>query len=83
MQPLDDHDRAILAFERQPWRTTFAKDQAIVEQFGCTPTRYRQRLAQLVDNPAAHAADPVLIGRLRRLRDRRAARIHPTKDPRA
>lgn len=80
MRPLDDHDRAILAFEQQPWRTTYAKDQAIREQFGISPTRYRQRLAQLVDNPAALEAHPVLLGRLRRIRDQRAARIHLTKD---
>jgi len=37
-----------------------------------SPVRYYQRLNLLIDVPAAMAAHPVLLGRLRRIRDRRA-----------
>lgn len=71
--PLDPDDLGILRFEKRPWRDSWAKGQAIIEQFGCTPVRYYQRLAQLINNPAALAAEPVLVGRLRRIRDARRA----------
>lgn len=74
--PLDPDSLGILRFEKQPWRSATAKTQAIAEQFGLTPTRYYQRLNQLVDSPAALAAEPVLVNRLRRIRDERSVRIH-------
>ena len=69
---LSERDVAILAFERQWWRHAGAKEQAIREEFGLSSTRYYQLLNGLLDNPAALAHDPVLIGRLRRLRSTRA-----------
>ncbi|MBN1174804.1 MAG: DUF3263 domain-containing protein [Micromonosporaceae bacterium] len=68
---LDEQGRAILAFERQWWRTAGAKEQAILDVFGLSPTRYYQLLNAILDEPAALAADPVLVRRLRRLRDAR------------
>jgi hypothetical protein len=68
MEPLADLDRQILAFERQWWRQPGAKEQAIRDTFGVSPTRYYQLLNQLLDKPAALAEDPVLVNRLRRLR---------------
>ncbi|MGY1615112.1 DUF3263 domain-containing protein [Geodermatophilus sp. SYSU D00691] len=64
-----EHD--MLAFERQWWRAAGAKETAIREQFGVTPTRYYQALNALVDRPDALAADPLLVRRLRRLRSAR------------
>ncbi|MEU5548345.1 DUF3263 domain-containing protein [Micromonospora sp. NPDC047793] len=69
---LGDRDREILAFERQWWRHAGAKEQAIRDRFGLSATRYYQLLNALLDNPAALAADPVLVGRLVRLRASRA-----------
>lgn len=69
---LGERDREILAFERQWWRHAGAKEQAIRDRFGLSATRYYQLLNALLDNPAALAADPVLVGRLRRLRASRA-----------
>ena len=77
--PLDVDDLGLLRFERQSWRSSAAKNAAIGDQFGCTPLRYYQRLAVLIDNPDALAADPILVGRLRRIRDRRRARLHPPR----
>ncbi|MEU8258733.1 DUF3263 domain-containing protein [Micromonospora inaquosa] len=69
---LTDRERAILAFEQQWWRHAGAKEQAVRDTFGVSSTRYYQLLNGLLDNPAALAADPVLISRLRRLRSSRA-----------
>ena len=68
---LDERSRQVLAFERRWWRRPGAKEQAIRDTFGLSPTRYYQLLNRLLDDPAALAYDPVLIGRLRRLRQRR------------
>lgn len=68
----DDRDRQILAFERRWWRHAGAKEQAIRDTFGLSPTRYYQLLNRLLDEPAALAHDPVLVARLRRLRASRA-----------
>ncbi|WBB78940.1 DUF3263 domain-containing protein [Micromonospora sp. WMMD882] len=69
---LAERDRRILAFERNWWRHAGAKEQAIRDTFGLSATRYYQLLNALLDNPAALAADPVLVSRLRRLRSSRA-----------
>ncbi|MDG4806530.1 DUF3263 domain-containing protein [Micromonospora sp. WMMD1120] len=69
---LTERERAILAFEQQWWRHAGAKEQAVRDTFGLSSTRYYQLLNGLLDNPAALAADPVLISRLRRLRSSRA-----------
>jgi hypothetical protein len=61
----------MLTFERQWWRRPGAKETAIRDQFGVTPTRYYQVLNALVDRSDALAADPLLVRRLRRLRSSR------------
>ncbi|MET7770743.1 DUF3263 domain-containing protein [Nocardia sp. NPDC005366] len=61
-----EHD--ILAFERQWWKYAGAKEEAIRELFGMSPTRYYQVLNAVVDRPEALAVDPMLVKRLRRLR---------------
>jgi hypothetical protein len=65
---LGRRDREILAFERQWWKYAGAKEQAIRELFDMSTTRYYQVLNALIDTPAALAADPMLVKRLRRLR---------------
>jgi len=68
---LSRREHEMLTFERQWWRSAGAKETAIREQFGVTPTRYYQVLNALVDRPAALEADPLLVRRLRRLRSAR------------
>lgn len=70
---IDDHaltarEKAVLAFERRWWRHPGAKEQAIREELDLSAVRYYQVLRALLDRPAALAHDPVLVGRLRRLR---------------
>lgn len=68
---LSRREREMLTFERQWWRQAGAKEIAIRDRFGVTPTRYYQVLNALVDRPDALAADPLLVRRLRRLRTAR------------
>jgi len=68
---LDRREREILAFESQWWKYAGAKEQAIRELFGMSATRYYQILNALIDKPEALAADPLLVKRLRRLRNSR------------
>jgi hypothetical protein len=74
MPDLTDRDREILAFERGWWKYAGAKEAAIRQTFDLSPTRYYQLLGQLIDSPAALAHDPMLVNRLRRMRDRRVLR---------
>ncbi|HEY0450941.1 DUF3263 domain-containing protein [Actinophytocola sp.] len=75
---LTQREREILAFERQWWKYAGAKEQAIHELFGVSPTRYYQLVNRLIDKREALQADPMLVKRLRRLRSgRQRARSAP------
>lgn len=68
---LTDLDRQLLEFEGQGWRFESQKAAAIKDRFDLSATAYYQRLGALLNKPEALAADPVLVNRLRRLRDQR------------
>lgn len=68
---LSERDADVLAFERQWWRYGGAKESAIRERFGLGAVQYYQLLNALLDDPAALAAEPMLVKRLRRLREAR------------
>jgi hypothetical protein len=68
---LSDSELEILAFERRWWTFAGPKEQAIRDLFDMTATRYYQVLNGLLDRPEALASDPMLVKRLRRLRDTR------------
>jgi len=76
---LTDTDRALLGFEARWPGHTSAKEEAIRAELELTPARYYQLLGRLIDREDALAHDPLLVGRLRRTRDRerrvRAARM--------
>lgn len=75
MTGLAEDELAVLAFERRRWLHAGAREEAITVELGLTPTRHAQLLNALIDSPAAYLHDPVLVKRLRRLRDtRRQAR---------
>jgi hypothetical protein len=69
--PLTDRDRAILDFERSWWTEAGPKDTAIRERFELSGTRYYQLLTELLDDQDALEYDPLLVRRLRRVRERR------------
>lgn len=82
MNPLSDLDAAILDFEETAPRSIGRKEEAIRAQLDISPVRYYQRLNLLLDAPAAAQSHPLLVARLRRLREerentRRAARGNP------
>ena len=68
---LTDRDRAILDFERMWWTEPGPKESAIRDRFELSGTRYYQILHELLDDPEALEYDPLVVRRLRRLRDRR------------
>ena len=68
---LSDLEVRILDFERQWWKYAGAKDAAIKELFQISAKEYYELLNNLIDRPDAMAAAPLLIKRLRRLREAR------------
>ena len=70
---LSDLESRILDFERSWWRYAGAKESAIEELFDLTPARYYQLLNDLIDRDDALAAAPILVKRLRRLREARTS----------
>lgn len=70
---LSERDVAILAFENA-WHTHGGlKEQAIRTEFDLSAARYYQLLTRIIDSPLALAHDPMLVKRLLRVRDARAA----------
>jgi hypothetical protein len=61
----------ILNFEKQWWRYAGAKESSIKELFNLTPPAYYQILNNLIDREDALLAQPMLVKRLRRLRESR------------
>ena len=73
---LTDLELRILEFERNWWRYAGAKETAIKDLFDLTAPRYYQLLNDLIDRDDALEASPMLVKRLRRLREARmAARV--------
>jgi hypothetical protein len=76
MQPeavsgLTDLEVRILEFERSWWQYAGAKESAIKELFDLSAPAYYQLLNDLIDREAALIAAPMLVKRLRRLRQAR------------
>jgi hypothetical protein len=68
---LSPRDRSILDFEREWWRHAGAKEEAIRETFGLSTARYYQILNVVIESENAVRYDPMLVGRLQRVRDSR------------
>ena len=68
---LTDLETRILEFERNWWRFAGAKEVAIKDLFDLTAPRYYQLLNDLIDRDDALEASPMLVKRLRRLREAR------------
>jgi hypothetical protein len=67
--------RAVLGFEARTawWRYAGAKEEAIRDELGLSPTRYNQVLLQVLAEPEAAAAEPLVVRRLQRLAGARQA----------
>jgi len=68
---LSDLETKILDFEANWWRFAGAKETAIKELFDLSAPRYYQLLNDLIDRDDALMAAPMLVKRLRRLREAR------------
>ena len=68
---LSEFEVKMLEFERSWWRHAGVKESSIKELFNLTPPAYYQLLNNLIDREAAVLAEPILVKRLRRLRDSR------------
>ena len=66
-----ERDRAIIEFERSWWSHEGSKESIIRERFELSTTRYYELLGDLIDSEEAYEVDPLVIRRLRRMRDRR------------
>ena len=68
---LTERDKAILDFERSWWAEPGVKETAILERFELSASRYYQILGELLEDPESMQYDPLLVRRLRRMRDNR------------
>lgn len=68
---LSELETRVLEFEKQWWRYAGAKESSIKELFHLTPPAYYQLLNNLIDREEALLSQPMLVKRLRRLRESR------------
>ncbi len=76
---LSELESRILEFERQWWQYAGAKESSIRAIFEIPPSRYYEILNHLIDRDEALAAAPMLVKRLRRMREARLAERHPNR----
>jgi hypothetical protein len=67
---LSERDFAILEFEQTWWQFDATKDAAVLARFDCSPERYDQLLADILDDPEAESVAPLLVRRRNRLQAR-------------
>lgn len=68
---LTERDKAILDFERSWWTEPGSKDSVIADRFELATSRYYEILNELIESVEAEIYDPLVVRRLRRMRDRR------------
>ena len=70
---LSELEQAVLRVEREWWKVARTREAAIRELTGLSEARYYLLLSALLDQERIWRADPVLVDRLRRLRERKLA----------
>jgi hypothetical protein len=68
---LSERDAAILDLERTWWTTPGTKEALVRERLDMSLRAYRKVLGGLLDDPDALAHDPLVVRRLRRVREQR------------
>jgi hypothetical protein len=66
---LGEQELMILEIESLQWRFAARKEQVIRDQLGLSAIGYYQILNRLLDSETALAAKPMVINRLRRIRE--------------
>lgn len=79
---LTEHEAAVLAFEKGWTGGAAAKSVEVKQRFDLSTAAYHQQLNRLLDRRAALAAEPLLVKRLRRLREQRQAERSSARLPR-
>jgi hypothetical protein len=69
--PLTERDLAIIEFEGTWFTLDEDRHDAIRARFACSVEDYNLELNRVIDHPAALFADPLVVRRLRRQRERR------------
>lgn len=69
---MNEQHAAILALEKRWYTTPGMKEEHIRSEIGVSATRYYQLLTRILDTQEALESEPVLVHRLRRIRDQRA-----------
>lgn len=69
-QPLTDTDKSILDFEKQNYKYAGMKESVAKEKFNLTPPQYYQHLNNLIDHPEAETYAPMVVSRLRGIREK-------------
>ncbi|MBI4885087.1 MAG: DUF3263 domain-containing protein [Actinobacteria bacterium] len=70
-RPLTERELAIIAFEATWFMLDEQRHLAIRARFTCSVEEYNLELNRMIDHPAAMLADPLVVRRLRRQRERR------------
>jgi len=70
-EDLTDDELTMLTIERMWWQYSGLKEQVVREKLDISMTTYYQRLNALIDTERAMAADPMVVKRLQRIRERR------------
>jgi Protein of unknown function (DUF3263) len=68
---LTERERAIIEFEGAWFTLDEDRHDAIRARFACSVEEYNLELNRVIDHPAALVADPLVVRRLRRHRERR------------
>lgn len=69
--PLTEREMAIIQFESNWFNLDEDRHDAIRARFACSVEEYNLELNRVIDLPAALVADPLVVRRLRRHRERR------------
>jgi hypothetical protein len=72
---MSERDREVLDFEGSWWLFPGPKDRAIREYLQMSATRYYEAVRRLIDDEEAIAYAPMVIRRLRRMRNDRLEQI--------
>lgn len=70
---MTDDEKTALAIEAQWWRYQGAKEAHIRDALGWSAVRHAQVVNALIDRADVEAAEPMVVRRLRRIRERRRA----------
>ena len=68
---LSERDREILDFERECWKISGSKEDAIRARFGISRTTYYRIVNRIIATRAAISYDPLTVKRLQRARSHR------------